>query len=431
MKPNFHSVDSLGCQWVQQGFTDSTFYSPYYTSRASWVWNFGDGDSAITNVKFIQHVFKSSGVFNVTMRINYDYCVDSVTKVSVIRILPAPKPGFTLDKQIGCVPAAFVISDTLTQLVSKKIYNMGDGTPDRVTTVDSFIYIYADTGNYTIRQTLLSPSGCTTTDKETITVFENLGHALPGRPIVTVNENDRVLVSWEKKTGTRKYSLYRSINYATPGFYTQLADTFLLDSAATPVNTSTYQYSLQYRDQCNNSSLSGYAETSILLTGKSNHLVYGTLNWNPNLDGSSGNYDLVRWKGTDTATIGPIQDLNYNDPGFYSDSAIQACYRVYHKLGNGVSVSSNSICLYYQPYVVIPTLYDVNVLPAGLPIQAFYLKEFTIELFDYTGRLIGKFNNPAVWQGFGNATQYYFYRVTGTDKRGAPFAQSGKILLIQ
>jgi len=97
-KADFYSKDSVGCQWLAQTFYDSSYQSNLYNQGTKWVWDFGDSSSAITYTPYVIHVFNKSGKYNVTMKIYYDYCVDSITKISVINILPAPKPGFTLDK---------------------------------------------------------------------------------------------------------------------------------------------------------------------------------------------------------------------------------------------------------------------------------------------------------------------------------------------
>ena len=431
MKPNFYTNDSLGCQWIEQSFFDSTFSNPYYNGNAKWFWRFGDGDTAITNTKYIKHVFKTSGTFNVTMKINYDYCTDSVTKTSVIKILPAPKAGFTLDKTFACIPATFSISDTLTQLVVKKTYNLGDGKPDSIITNNSFKYTYNDTGKYTIKQTLFSPSGCVSNAFDTVTVYKNLINTKPVQPIVTINNEDKIFACWKPEISVKSYYVFKGTNYSAFSFLKNTTDTFLLDSTANDISNSTFQYALKYYDQCSNYSTLGNFESTILLKAVNNRNAYSSLIWNRNNSSINSPFELLKWRLNDTITIPSINETYYADFNFYSDNQEKTCYRLHTTDQNGVTVSSNSVCLNYVPVAIIPTLFDINIYNDGLPIRTFYIKDFAIDIFDYSGKLVFRENNPTKWYGNFEAPQYYFYRITGIDKVEKSFNQTGKILLLK
>ncbi|MDP1728311.1 MAG: PKD domain-containing protein [Bacteroidota bacterium] len=433
LNPGYYVKDSVGCQWIAQTFYDTTCANVRTIKRE---WDFGDGESAITYLPMITHVYKKSGVYDVSMKVSSGTCSETVSKTTVINILPAPKPGFVLDKLMDCVPpsAQFTVSDTLTQLVSKKTYRFDDGLTDSIIPVNqhSINYVYHTKSKYKILQTLYSPSGCISKDSLYINVYNNLSTAIPTQPIVSINENNIAEIFWARNNDVSLYHLFRAENYQSTGFLKSVSDTFTTDNSAKNVFSSSYQYTLQYQDQCQNKSTQGKYETSILLTGKNHKNAYSTLNWNRNNnDGTPLVYDLFKTRDADTSWIKTITQNSFTDYGFYSDSSIKTGYKIYTNYHSGARISSNSAKIGYEPFVIIPTLYDVNHFTSGLPIRSFFLKDFTIEIFDILGRRVFTDSNISSWHGEGHYTGHFFYRIRGTSKEDQFFQQNGRILLVR
>ncbi len=433
LNPGYYVKDSVGCQWIAQTFYDTTCANVSTFKRE---WDFGDGETATTYFPNITHVYKKSGVFDVSMKVSSGTCSATVSKTTVINILPAPKPGFELDKIMDCVPpsAQFTVSDTLTQLVTKKTYRFDDGLTDSIIPVNqhSINYIYHTKGKYKILQTLHSPSGCISIDSLTINIYNNLSTAIPTQPIVSINENNIAEVFWARNNDVSLYHLFRAENYQSTGFLKSVSDTFTTDNSAKNVFSSSYQYTLQYQDQCQNKSTQGKYETSILLTGKNHKNAYSTLNWNRNNnDGTPLVYDLFKTRDADSSWIKTITQNSFTDYGFYSDSSIKTSYKIYTTYHSGARISSNTAQIGYEPFVIIPTLYDVNQFTSGLPIRSFFLKDFTIEIFDILGRRVFTGSNISSWHGEENNTGHLFYRIRGTSKEDQFFQQNGRILLVR
>jgi len=309
---------------------------------------------------------------------------------------------------------------------------MGDGTGDQIIISNSFNYTYHNKGKYKITQTLHSLGGCVTSDTQIVNVYGNLNNIATNQPIVTIDNNDRVLTYWYKNTDAVNYDLYKSVNHGDLNFYQTQNDTFFTDSVNNDIYRNTYQYAVKLTDQCNQKSSLSISETSILLQGENNHNVYSTLNWNRNnVAGFNYIYDISKWRNYDSSIINNVYTNDYSDDDFYSDSSIKTCYRVSTKQRYGINISSNEVCIDYEPYVIIPTWYDITIYPAGVPVKAFYFKDYTVEIFDLIGRKIFEGNKIDHWNGGDYYTQYFIYRVNGTSKENMAFRQTGKILLVK
>lgn len=437
LKANFYTNDSVGCQWVSQIFYDSScLNSAGHSPGTRWLWHFGDGDSLETSHPFATHIFRQSGSFDVRMKIMYGGCEDTITKTSVIRILAAPKPGFTLDKTSACIPppATFVISDTVEQLVQKKTYRFFDSGPDSLFSPmqHNLSYTYATKGRYYITQTLHSPTGCITKEMQGVTVYDNLLNAITPMPAVSVNEQEKVAVFWKRNPDVLNYHVFKETNSGTYTLLKTTPDTFVLDLQAGNVAAQTYLYALQYTDYCNNQSPRGNAETSMLLKARNYKNAYSILDWNqPNAIGFPYRFEIYRERDSSISTVKNVSGPQYYDYAFYADSGTKTCYTIFVKQQDSFMVSSNTVCLSYEPTLIIPTLYDPVVFPNGLPIRASYLNDFTLEIFDILGRKVYEGQNPERWFGADNHTQHFFYRVSGVSRTGSNFAQIGRILLVK
>lgn len=437
LDPNFYSTDSIGCQWVAQTFYDSTFLDANYTtSGIKWTWYFGDGDSLVSDKPNVTHVYRKSGTYDVMMKIDYGYCSDAISKKSVIYILPAPKPGFTTDKKYACLPPnpTFIVTDTLTQLVLRKTYRFDENSLDSIVDINqhNIPHSYTEVGSKKITQTLYSPSGCVSEYSDFVFIYENLSQKTPELPVVNVNDKGSIDVFWNKVPFAKSYILWKGENNANLVYLSSIIDTIYNDFNTPNTNNSNYQYALQAVDRCNNNSNLGNAERSMLLKVKNNHNAYSTLDWNKgNAKQYNFSYDIERTQNSIISNINNIHTNFFDDYEFYSDSSTNTCYRITTIQQDGYTIHSNEVCLGYEPFVIIPSFYDVYQYENGLPIRAFYLKDFNIEIFDMLGRKVFDGNNINNWDGNNQYTQYFIYRISGISKDSKPFNQIGKILLVK
>lgn len=432
IKANFYANDSLGCQWVAQSFFDSSciHVQEARPGERMWVWDFGDGKIDTTFNPIVSHVYTSSGKFTVKMKLHFGKCVDSMTKISIINILPAPQPGFILDKVSGCIPFTVNVSDTLSHNIVYKSYRFASSLPDSAipASQNALSYTYNTPGTYTIVQKLKGISGCQTTDSIRINVFEKSLNIPSPKPVVSVLKSDQILVLWKSDTNATSYQILRSTNFLSPINLIVVSDTIYYDSIGVSTSDNTYQYSLKPIDRCNHTGIAGDYETSMRLSATSVKNVYSELNWNNN---SATNRNLIVRKYNDSTIIAlTANSTSYTDFDFYSDSSSQTCYKIISTLQD-ISAHSNEVCLNYTPLVVIPSYYDYFKYGSVLPIKSYYLKDFRIDIFDCRGKKVYSASNIDAWYNNTATSGYYFYNINGTSKDGKVYSQIGKIVIVK
>lgn len=432
VKANYYSNDSIGCQWVAQYFYDSSciHVQEARPGERMWVWDFGDGKIDTTFNPVVSHIYTSSGRFSVKMKLHFGKCVDSMTKISIINILPAPKPGFILDKVSGCIPFTVNVSDTLTHNIVYKSYRFATSLADSIipASQNKLSYTYNTPGRYTIVQKLRGVSGCETTDSNNVSVFEKALNIPSTKPVVSVLQTDKIIVLWKRDTNATSHQILRSTNFLNPINLTVVSDTIYYDSIGVSTSDNTYQYSLKPIDRCNQTGIAGDYETSMRLSATSVKNVYSELNWNNN---SATNHNLIIKNYNDSTTIAlSANSTSYIDFDFYSSNSTQTCYQLTSTLQNFYA-KSNEVCLNYIPMVIIPSYYDYFKYGSVLPIRSYYLKDYRIEIFDSRGKKVYSATNTDAWYNTTATSGYYFYTINGTSKNGKAYSQIGKIVIVK
>lgn len=158
---SFTAANTTGCRAP----LDVTFNNTT-SGGVSYLWNFGDNTtSALENPV---HTYKSAGEFTVTLTVkNASGCSGTLTKQSFVKIVP---PKITSIKNLplkGCVPSAAkpvaVIANGIAG--STYLWDFGDGTTSADSTPS---HTYNTPGNYNIKLTLTTPTGC----MDTLTVVK-------------------------------------------------------------------------------------------------------------------------------------------------------------------------------------------------------------------------------------------------------------------
>lgn len=160
-RPVLNSIVPSGeaCLPYTVQFRDSSFAQ----TPLSHFWDFGDGFTS-TDPNPI-HTYNTPGLFSVSHTVVADSgCLATLTDVfsNVIRILPSPTAGFSIDKTIAnYFRAFFTITDSSSSDVVDWVIDMGDGT--QYANNPSFIHTYRDSGNFIVRQIATNDLGCTDT----------------------------------------------------------------------------------------------------------------------------------------------------------------------------------------------------------------------------------------------------------------------------
>jgi PKD repeat protein len=136
-------------------FTDLSSNSP-----TSWVWDFGDGSTG-TGIK-PDHVYRTTGVYDVTLTASNPDMTNSRTKNQYITVLNIPRADFTADKTRGGAPMDVNFIDQSSGSPTSWKWDFGDGT---VSTDKNPVHQYTTLGSFTVTLTVSNANGQDTTAK--------------------------------------------------------------------------------------------------------------------------------------------------------------------------------------------------------------------------------------------------------------------------
>lgn len=126
------------------------------SNAASWLWNFGNGDSSQLQNPF--YVYADTGFFNVTLTVmSADSCVSMDT--TSVQVFPQPVAGFLTDTSVICQYSTVTFTDTSLGNVAKWKWDFGDGFGD---TIKNTSHTYLNAGTYPILLIVTSPDSCST-----------------------------------------------------------------------------------------------------------------------------------------------------------------------------------------------------------------------------------------------------------------------------
>ncbi len=187
---DFRASDTVGCASlavVFQGQSDPT--------GVNWLWDFGDGDSAIGPAPV--HTYLQDGSYDVTLQVEDRYgCTASLSKPQYIK-LSRPLADFNIRYVPACPPveATFTAAASSPYGIQSYQWELGDGT---ALTGNPVVHQYQDTGNYVVSLTVVDGLGC---DQVVIkdTAVSIFGQQKP-TPIsiyaASVNEKEAIRLSW-------------------------------------------------------------------------------------------------------------------------------------------------------------------------------------------------------------------------------------------
>lgn len=158
---SFSATPTLACVPplnVTFASTSSTVGTTTYT------WNFGDGNTG--NGPNPSHTYTTSGSYNVTLIVNQNGCIDSVTINNYI-IIQKIVASFAATPTVVCTGQPVTFSNTSLPAASTSTWTFGDGNNS---TSISPTHTYTASGTYTVTLIAADASGCADTTTGTITV---------------------------------------------------------------------------------------------------------------------------------------------------------------------------------------------------------------------------------------------------------------------
>jgi PKD repeat protein len=147
-----------------------TFANQSTGDYASSLWSFGDG-SIGTNTS-PTHIYTSSGVYTVSLRIRGSGGTDTVTRTNSITVTePPPVAAFTAMPLTGQIPLTVHFADQSTGLVTNWFWQFGDGL---TSTLPGPRHTYILTGSFGVTLTVVGPGGANMLFKDKLITVTNL-----------------------------------------------------------------------------------------------------------------------------------------------------------------------------------------------------------------------------------------------------------------
>lgn len=161
-------IPAAGFLFTEACTNDTTFFVD--TSGGSpdtFVWDFGDGTSDVSNNPDPFHIYSTSGAFTVTLTAGYTAsgCTHSVTQT--VNAFPRTDPSFI--SNTPCLGAATNFVDATTGNPTEWLWNFGDGSPDGA--IQNPTHIYTAPGLYTVSLQTENNFGCIDSFQTSIEVY--------------------------------------------------------------------------------------------------------------------------------------------------------------------------------------------------------------------------------------------------------------------
>ncbi|MCB9230712.1 MAG: PKD domain-containing protein [Bacteroidia bacterium] len=145
---------NASCPPLLVSFTDSSWFD-----IVTWNWTFGDG--ATSTLQNPGHVYATAGSFDVSLIVTNDQgCTDTLFVPGLVNI-QGPNGNFVFAPDSGCTPLTVDFHATATNTATYT-WDFGDGTVG-ITTADSVLHTYTQTGNFHPIVILDDGLGCTFT----------------------------------------------------------------------------------------------------------------------------------------------------------------------------------------------------------------------------------------------------------------------------
>ena len=442
--PKFSVADTIGCEWIAYQIQD---LSKVVNKGRDIIyhWTFGDGtDSTITfplgegwdgatNTKQYK-TYSQSGDYKIQLTIDDGYCIDSFSLNNNVEILEAPRPGITAAPVEGCSPVRVAVNTTYSDVRDSVIYTWGDGVKSTsILGESSHTYLLAAgvfTSQYlTIYQSIHGPTGCVTTDSQTVIVHPGfLSADTPYLSLVTVNPNQQIEITWDSFPGATDYQLFRNgawLADAATSNYTDATTKESLHEIAT--------YTIFGTNVCEEKTLQSNIGQNIVLTGKgSDDNTISFLEWTPYQKWRNEVVDYAIAVQNDDNSFTEIYRENANGTKKYTDETFLAsalsgfatykCYRIAaYELDYPQQISySNVECVPFKPVIFIPTAFTPNgdnLNDVYRPVT-FGIEFYEVKVYNRYGQLIADFDqNSKGWNAADAPTGAYMVtiRAKGTD----------------
>ncbi len=213
---------------------------------SSWVWSFGDGNTQTYSAPPFTHLYSSSGVYSVQLKvIDAAGCADSMFKPNTL-IVSTPVASFSSADTISCPGSDIKFTNSSTGPGLTYSWDFGDGTQSAV---EAPIHSYAADGQYTVSLTVVDQYNCVSslsrpqyikivTPVSKFTVSDSVA-TCPPLLVQFTNTSVSLLSSvWDFGDGSSSITPNPSHLYTNPGNYTATLN-IIGNGGCTAVSTKT------------------------------------------------------------------------------------------------------------------------------------------------------------------------------------------------
>jgi PKD repeat protein len=207
---------SLACSGEPTQFFDESIVPQ--GEITSWLWNFGDPSSGISNIAESQnpsHIFSASGRYAVTLKVQTIHgCIDSISRT--VQVIQSPQSRFAY--QVDCNNKQVNFSDqtVAAEVITSWYWDFGDNSNS---TEQNPVHVYSNPGTYTVSLITAAASRCTNSFSQTIQVND--------APITDFNLpellciNNTLLFTDQSRAATNDYIISWEWDFGSFGTSTQ------------------------------------------------------------------------------------------------------------------------------------------------------------------------------------------------------------------
>lgn len=397
---SFKAVDTVICRYLPLKFINQSYAKEIKQgTQEKYVWTFGDGSTSYDREP--THTYTQTGVYPVSLLYSNGYCDSTLVKNQYIRVVDAPKPGFSTEMVQGCLPYTVSIKDTVWHNVTKKEYLFTDTSLWQQVSSNGIYHTFFKPGHYWAVQKLYGYTGCIIrTDSVKFYISKGI---LPKDSLAIVSASfdtsNNLRIEWQIHQAAVSYNVYRSVSGTSYKIIANTENTNYIDSLC---REQAFYYKVKAVDSCGKLTQSLNEVKPHYITTNRMVLNQAAIIEHQAAQGMGVEQNLILQSSSDFAINLALEQTNpinpYRDENFAVSGYLRKCYRIQaeHK---GKKVYSNYECINYEPLVYIPNAFSPNgdgnnevFKPSVTGIISYELK-----IFNRWGQLIYKGNTS--WDG--------------------------------
>lgn len=423
---DFKAMDTVVCRYTSVTFLNkSTGSWANPPIKPKWVWSFGDGTtSTVSHPGAVKHAYEDVGVYPVSLFYHNGYCDSTLVRNQYIRVVDAPRPGFSVDNQFGCSPFTINITDTSTRDILFKEYYFSD-SGWQVVFGNSLSHTFEETGDYIVVQRLHGRSGCVV-QEDTARIHVAPGireHDSVSMQLGSYLTNEAIRVQWFELEAASKYLLYRD-----EVFVDTVKGVWFTDTVGNP---GLYTYEIYALDSCGTRTQTSEAVRPIFLEGQ----VVGSneaakLTFTPYLgSGEAIHYSIHSADDQVFSDALPMSELV--DDHFEIAGAREKCYVVAGHFDTLIT-RSNELCLSYQPILFIPGAITPNGdgLNDTFKPVIYGIESYSMQIYNRWGQRIADLENEG-WSPSEGDSGVFMYALRARANNGRIIHRSGMLTVLR